>query len=218
VRLSADSLHDLIGPINHIGTISELLRKKYDGALDKDAEALFGFLQSAAGRLQSLADGMRTYMRIAGAPSGWRLCDANAILAEAKASIQPEIDQNSAVVSHDPLPELYCDPRQIGYALASLIENAIKFRCEIRPEVHISAAGEENHWKFSVKDNGFGIDSRYGERIFGMFKRLHTGSRPGVGAGLAITRQVVEQHGGRIWVESEPGCGATFYFTLPQRG
>ncbi|HUE24915.1 MAG TPA: ATP-binding protein [Bryobacteraceae bacterium] len=217
VPFNSDSLHDLMSPVNQIGTISELLFTKYRGALDEDAETLFGFIQSSASRLQNLLAGLRTYMRVAGAPSCCRLCDANMLLAGAKASLQPEIDQNGAVVTHDPLPELYCDPSQIGYALASLIENAIKFRCEHRPEVHVSAAAEENNWRFSVKDNGMGIDPRNGDRIFGLFKRIQNEGYPGAGVGLAIVRQIVEQHGGRIWVESQPGRGATFFFSLPRQ-
>jgi signal transduction histidine kinase len=98
-----------------------------------------------------------------------------------------------------------------------LIENAIKFRCEHRPEVHVSAAAEENNWRFSVKDNGMGIDPRNGDRIFGLFKRIQNEGYPGAGVGLAIVRQIVEQHGGRIWVESQPGRGATFFFSLPRQ-
>jgi len=216
VRLNSDSLHDLLSPVNQIGTISELLRKKYGSALDRDGEALFGFIQTSASRLQNLLAGLQTYMRVAGSPGPCRICDANALMAAAQASIQSAIDQNGATVTYDSLPQVYCDPNQISYALASLIENSIKFRCELKPEIHVSAAAEADAWKFSVRDNGIGIDPRNGERIFGMFKRIHSGTHPGVGAGLAITRQIVEQHGGRIWVESQLGHGATFYFILPQ--
>jgi chemotaxis family two-component system sensor kinase Cph1 len=217
VRLNSDSLHDLMSPINQIGTISELLLKKYRGALDEDAETLFDFIQGSASRLQNLLDGLRTYMRVAGAPSSCRLCDANTLLAGAKASIQSEIDENGAVVTHDPLPELYCDPTQIGYAFASLLENSIKFRCEHRPEIHVSATAQENTWVFSVKDNGIGIDPTHAYRIFGLFKRIQNEAYPGAGVGLAIARQVVEQHDGRIWVESQLGRGAAFFISLPRQ-
>ncbi len=216
MRFSSDSLHDLISPINQIGTISELMHKKYKSVWDGETEALFGFIQNSVGRLQNFAGGLRTYLRVAGSPTLCHLCDANELLRGAKAAIQPTIDQNGAVVTHDPLPELHCDPNQIGYAFQSLMENSIKFRREHRPEVHVSATTQENSWIFSVRDNGIGIDSVHRDSIFGLFKRIHNEGYPGAGVGLAITRQIVEQHGGRIWVESEPGLGATFFFSLPR--
>jgi light-regulated signal transduction histidine kinase (bacteriophytochrome) len=216
VRIDADSLHDLISPANQIGTIAELILKNHRGALDREAEVLFGFVQSSASRLQNLFAGLKTYVRVAGSPSPCCLCDANTLLAGAQASMQLEIDQNNAVVTHDPLPQLFCDPSQIGYAFASLIGNSIKFRREHRPEIHVSATAQDDTWIFSVRDNGIGIDPRHGERIFGLFKRLQNDAHPGVGVGLAITRQIVEQHGGRIWVDSQLGLGATFFFSLPR--
>jgi light-regulated signal transduction histidine kinase (bacteriophytochrome) len=216
VPFNSDSMHDLTGPVNQIGTISELLLAKHRGALNEDAETLFGFIQSSASRLQNLIEGLRRFMRVAGPPIACRLCDTNTLLAGAQASLQHEIDQNSAVLTHDPLPQLYCDPNQISYAFATLIENSIKFRRAHPPEIHVSAAVQEDAWVFSVKDNGIGIDPRHGERIFGLFKRIQNDAYPGAGVGLAIARQLVEQHGGRIWVESQLGQGATFFFNLPQ--
>jgi light-regulated signal transduction histidine kinase (bacteriophytochrome) len=216
VRLNADSLHDLMSPVNQIGTLVELVLMKYQGTLDQEAEMLFGFVQSSASRLQNLIEGLRRFMRVAGPPIACRLCDTNTLLAGAQASLQHEIDQNSAVLTHDPLPQLYCDPNQISYAFATLIENSIKFRRAHPPEIHVSAAVQEDAWVFSVKDNGIGIDPRHGERIFGLFKRIQNDAYPGAGVGLAIARQLVEQHGGRIWVESQLGQGATFFFNLPQ--
>ena len=216
VRLNADSLHDLMSPVNQIGTLVELLLNRYRGALDEEAATVFGFVQCSANRLQNLIAGLRTYVRVAGSPNLRRLCDANKMLAGAKASIQSEIDQSGAVVTHGQLPELYCDPNQIGYAFASLMENSIKFRREHRPEIHVSANAQDDMWVFTVRDNGIGIDPAQGDRIFELFKRIHRDAYPGTGVGLAITRQIVEQHGGRIWVESRPGLGSTFYFSLRQ--
>jgi light-regulated signal transduction histidine kinase (bacteriophytochrome) len=216
VRLNADSVHDLMSPVNQIGTIAELLLERYRGMLDQEADDLFGFVQSSASRLQNLIAGLRTYMRMAGSPGPGRRCDANNLLMAAQTSIQPEIDQSGAVVTHGPLPELYCDPSQIGYAFASLMQNSIKFRREDRPEIQVSAKAQDKMWVFAVRDNGIGIDPAHGERIFGLFKRVHNDAHPGTGVGLAITRQIVEQHGGRIWVESQPGLGSTFYFSLRQ--
>ncbi|MGA2737660.1 MAG: ATP-binding protein [Bryobacteraceae bacterium] len=216
IRFNSDSLHDLMSPVNQVGTMAELIRRNCRGALDEDAESLFDFIQSSTGRLQRLVAGLGTFLRVAGSPTSCRLCDANTLLMGAQASIQAGIDQHSAVVTHDPLPELYCDPSQIGYALASLMDNSIKFRRQLRPEVHVSAAAGEGFWVLSVRDNGIGIDPAHKDRIFGLFKRLHSEAYPGAGVGLAITRQIVEQHGGRVWVDSQLGCGATFFFSLPQ--
>ena len=157
-------------------------------------------------------------MQVLGSPISYRRCDANTLLAGALVSIQPAIEQNQAMVSQDPLPELYCDPNQISYAFASLMQNSIKFRCDLRPEIHVSATADQNVWVFSVRDNGIGIDPRHKDRIFGVFKRIHNEGYPGAGVGLAITRQIVERHGGRIWVESQLGLGATFSFSLPRTG
>jgi signal transduction histidine kinase len=155
-------------------------------------------------------------VQVLSAPVSYRRCDGNALLADACVSLQAAIDEHGATVTHDPLPEIYCDPAQIGYAFASLLENSIKFRSEHPPEIHVSAAAKDDIWEISVRDNGIGIDSRHRERIFGLFKRVQNDAHPGAGVGLAITRQIVEQHGGLIWVESQPGRGATFYFTLPR--
>lgn len=212
VYLNSDSLHDLASPVDQMGTIVDLILRKYRGRLDEEAESLFGFIQNSTTRLQNLLAGLRLYMQVLGSPGSYRRCDANGLLAGALASIQPAIDQNDAIVTHDPLPELYCDPGQISYAFASLTENAIKFRSEPRPEIHVAAAAKDDNWVFSVRDNGIGIDPRNKERIFGVFKRIQNEAHSGSGVGLAITRQIVAQHGGRIWVESQLGLGATFFF------
>jgi len=216
VHLNFDSLHDLSSPVNQMCSIADLILHKYQGKLDDEADILFGFIQNSTDRLQNLMAGLRLYVQVLSAPSSCRRCDANSVLAGARVTIQTAIDETQAVVTYDPLPELYCDPTQIGYAFASLMENSIKFRGARRPEIHVSATAENDTWVFSVRDNGIGIDPRHAERIFGLFKRLQNEAFPGAGVGLAITRQIVERHGGRIWVESQPGLGATFYFCLPR--
>ena len=216
VRLNADSLHDLLSPVNQMCTMTDLILTKHRDTLDVEAEVLVGFMRKAANRLQHLLAGLRTYMAVAGSLRSYRHCDANALLAAAVASTQHAIDANGAVVTHDSLPELWCDPSQMIYTFAGLIENSIRFRREPRPEIHVSANSDGNGWLFSVCDNGIGIDPRYSERIFGVFKRIDNEASAGQGVGLAIARQIIEQHGGRIWVESKPGFGATFLFTLPR--
>ncbi len=218
VRLTSDSLHDLTGPVNQIRTIAELLFKNYGDKLDQDAETLFGFVQEAAGRLQSLTSGLRTYLRVLGTPAPCSSCDADSLLEGAAASLRPEIEVTGTILTSDSLPSIFCRPDQIQYTFASLIENAIKFRREVPPRVHVSASIESNVVVFSVRDNGVGIDPRYTQRIFGLFKRIESaaGKTGGPGVGLAIARQIVEQHDGRIWVESTVGEGSTFFFNLPQ--
>jgi len=215
VHLNSDSLHDLASPMNQMRTMADLFLKKYQGKLDDDAEVLLRFLQNSAERLENLLAGLRTYMRVVGTPGTYCRAEGNALLAGALASIHAAVDQAAAVVTHEPLPEVYCDPSQITCVFANLIDNAIKFRSERKPDIYVSVTAEENFWLFSVRDNGIGIDPRHSERIFSIFKRIHNTTYPGAGVGLAITRHVVEQHGGRIWVESKLGSGATFHFTLP---
>jgi light-regulated signal transduction histidine kinase (bacteriophytochrome) len=215
VQLNADALHDLVGPVNQMRSMADLILKRHRGKLDDEDETLFGFLQTSSDRLQNLLAGLRTYTRIVGRREPYRHFDASAILAGALATIQPAMDRSEAVVTHDPLPEVYGDPSQICYIFSSLIENSIKFRSQSRPEIHVTAIPDENDWLFSVCDNGIGIDPRHVERVFGVFKRIHSEEYPGAGMGLAIAKRIIESHGGRIWVESHLGQGATFFFTLP---
>jgi light-regulated signal transduction histidine kinase (bacteriophytochrome) len=144
---------------------------------------------------------------------------AGEALNGALANLQVPIEQSGATVTSDPLPVVPADGAQLTHLFQNLIGNAIKFRAERPPEVHVGAERRDGEWRFAVRDNGIGIDPQYFERIFMIFQRLHTRSKyPGTGIGLAICQRIVERHGGRIWVESEPGRGSTFHFTLPDRG
>jgi light-regulated signal transduction histidine kinase (bacteriophytochrome) len=214
VPLNSDALHELVGPVNQMRSMADLILKKHRTQLDGDTEALYGFMQDSSDRLQNLLNGLRTYMRILGQPAAHRHFDGNAILSGALATVQQSIDRTDAGVTHDPIPQLFGDPSQICCLFASLIENAIKFRGERRPEIQVGVMEEEDGWLFSVCDNGIGIDPRHHERIFGVFKRIHNEQYPGAGMGLAIARRIVERHGGRIWVESHLGQGSTFWFGL----
>jgi len=216
--LEPDSLHDLISPVNQVCTMTGLILKRYRGTLDNEADTLFGFLESSTNRLQQLVTGLRVYTRIIGAPAPCQRCSGNDLLAAAISLVRSAIDESEAVLTHESVPELYCDSNQITYALACLIDNAVKFRRDIRPEIHIGAAPERECCRLFVRDNGIGIDPSRQGRIFGVFQRLPDHDRPGAGMGLAIARQVVERHGGRIWVESQPGQGSTFFIELPDPG
>ena len=218
VVLNSDSLHDLVGPANQMRQMADLILKRHRSGLDNETQELFSFLADASDNLEKLLMGLRAYIRIVGQPAPFRLFDANAALAGALATAQESIEREDAQVTHERLPEVYGDPTQISYTFASLIDNAIKFRAERRPEVHVAAVETETGWRFSVCDNGIGIDPKQHERIFGVFKRLHKDAYPGAGVGLAIAKRVIERHGGRIWVESRLGEGATFFLTLPAVG
>jgi light-regulated signal transduction histidine kinase (bacteriophytochrome) len=215
VPLNAASLHDLVGPANQMRSMADLLLTRYREKVDDDSAVLLGFIQDSSNRLQNLLTGLRTYTKIVGQRQPHRYFSANEVLAGALGTLQPAIEQSDALISHDPLPDLYGDPNQICYVFSSLIENSIKFRSENRPQVHVTAIQEENDWLFSVSDNGIGIDPRHRDSIFGVFKRVHNDAYPGAGMGLAVTHRIVERHGGRIWVESGAGYGATFLFSLP---
>lgn len=216
VPLDSGSLHDLFSPVNQMCSMADLVLKKYRGTLDSEAEILFGFIQGSAGRVQNLMGGLRTYMQVAGSGVPFQRCDGDSILAEALTSARPAIDLSGASVTYDPLPDLYCDPTQISYTFAALIDNAIKFRGECKPEVRIRVKVEGDRFLYSFRDNGIGIDPRHHESIFGVFKRIHNDAYPGQGVGLAIAKKIVEGHGGRIWVESSLGHGANFLLTLPK--
>ena len=216
ILLEPESLHDLVGPVNQVCTMAELIRKKYGSTLDGDAALLLGFLEQSAGRLRELMAGLRDYTRIVGNAAPYRSCDGNALLAAALAAVREAVEESGAVVTHDPLPELYCDANQISHTLKCLIENAILFRSDARPQIHITVEMNAERWLFRVRDNGIGIDPDRQERIFGVFQRVPAEDRPGAGMGLAIARQIVERHAGRIWVESQPGQGSTFLFELPR--
>ena len=143
--------------------------------------------------------------------------DSAAVLQHALSSLAEAIRESGAAVTYDPLPEVYMGEAHLQQVFQNLIGNALKYRKEEPPRIHISAAHQGAGWRFSVQDNGIGIDPQYKEKIFGVFKRLHRDQKySGTGIGLAICQRVVERYGGRIWVESAPGKGATFYFTVPR--
>ncbi len=216
VPLTSDSLHDLASPINQVCSLGDLILKKYRGALGADADQLFGLLHDAVFRLQNLLTGLRTYAQVASSAESYRHADVNALLDAARALVQPAIEEHQALLTRDALPELWCNPAQLTFALAALLDNAIKFRSEARPEIHVSSASGDAAWIVSVRDNGIGIEPVHRERIFHAFKRVQNDQLPGSGMGLTITRDVIERHGGRIWVDSAPGAGSTFFMELPK--
>ncbi|HLK47039.1 MAG TPA: ATP-binding protein [Bryobacteraceae bacterium] len=216
VRLTYDSLHDLVSPINQISSLTNLLVKQYGERLGPEAADLIGLVEGSVARLQKLLTGFRTYVQVAGKESNFQFCEGNTLVSDALASLNTAIEQSGASVSYDRLPDLYCDPAQIVYLLVSLVENSIKFRSQVAPEIHISASSNADSAILSVRDNGIGIDEKNHRRIFEMFKRVHNDQYPGPGVGLAIAERIVERHGGKIWVESKLGQGSTFFVALPR--
>lgn len=216
VRLTYDSLHDLVSPINQISSLTNLLLKQYGARLGPEAADLIGLLEGSVARLQKLLAGFRTYVQIAGQETSFQLCEGNALVADALATLNTAIAQSGASIAYDRLPELYCDPVQTTYMLMSLVENSIKFRSQSPPEIHIASVSDEDSAILSVRDNGIGIDEKHHRRIFEMFKRVHNDQYPGAGVGLAIAERIVARHGGKIWVESKLGHGSTFFISLPR--
>jgi len=217
VPFNGEALHDLLGPVNQIRSIADLILKKHRGTMDPETEVLFAYMQNSADRLQNLLAGLRKYTSVLNDRGQKTTCDGNAILAGALIELQPVIEETGARVTYDHLPNLHCNPAQLCFVFSSLIENSIKFRSESRPEIHFTAFPERDSWVISVQDNGIGIDPRNRERIFSVFKRIHNDEYPGAGVGLAIVRHILEHHGGRVWVDSSLGHGATFFVVLPSR-
>ena len=199
-----------------LSSYSQLLSKRYQGRLDQKADTYIRFIVDGAKRMQVLINDLLTYSRVGtrGKPLGPTDCEA--VLKAALTSLQIAIRESGAVVTQDPLPTVMGEESQLGQLFQNLIGNGIKYRNSRAPQIHVSCRQKAADWLFSVKDNGIGIDPQYAERIFIIFQRLHTREEyPGTGIGLAVCKKIVERHGGRIWVESEAGKGATFYFTLP---
>jgi len=211
--------HDLQEPLRMITSYLQLLEFRYKDKLDDDADEFIKYAVDSAIRMQELIDGLLSYSRIGTQSKSFTSIDCNTIFNRALSDLEIAIEESGAIITNDPLPTIIGDDMQIGQLYQNLISNAIKFRGEEKPSVHVSAEQKKNDWVFSVSDNGIGIESEYVDNIFTIFKRLHGNSKyPGTGLGLAVSKKIVERHGGRIWVESEPGMGSTFYFTIPKRG
>jgi len=223
--------HDLQEPLRMVVSYMQLLARRYKGKLDSDADEFIAYAVDGATRMQQLIKGLLTYSRVGTSGKDFEPTDCGAVFERTLDNLQKAVEESGANVTHDPLPTVISDRMQLGQLLQNLISNAIRFRSEKQPRIHVSAEKIENSairipqseikkgWVFSVSDNGIGIDPEFSERIFIIFQRLHKRREyPGTGIGLAFCKKIVERHGGHIWVESEPGKGSTFYFTIPDRG
>lgn len=203
-----------------VASYTQLLGRRYKGKLDEDADEFIQFAVDGATRMQALINDLLAFSRV-GTRGGERgPTDCNTLVERAVGDLAPAILESGGTVNRGNLPTVLADASQLQQLFQNLLGNALKFRAPGRPPVvQVGAERQGNGWLFWVRDNGIGIEPRYAERIFAVFQRLHTQAQfPGTGIGLAICRKIVERHGGRIWVESQPGVDTTFFFTLPATG
>ncbi|MDL1976493.1 MAG: PocR ligand-binding domain-containing protein [Deltaproteobacteria bacterium] len=211
--------HDLQEPLRMISSYVQLLARRYKGRLDADADDFIGYAVDGATRMQTLINDLLTYSRASARSKAFEATDCVLVLEQALVNLKEQIRKNSVVVTHDPLPTVMANGSQLAHLFSNLIENAIKFHGDEPPRVHISAKRKGDAWEVLVADNGIGIEPQYFDRIFKVFQRLHRKNEyPGTGIGLALCKKIVERHGGRIWIESKPGEGTTFFFTIPAAG
>ncbi|MCB8944286.1 MAG: hypothetical protein H6658_11090 [Ardenticatenaceae bacterium] len=209
--------HDLQEPLRIISSYLQLLNRSYADKLDADGQRFIQYTVDAADRMRHLIQDLLAYSRVGTQAQPLQPTDFRQILTQVLADLQLAIEENTAVITHDPtFPTVMADASQLRQLLQNLIGNAIKFHGEQPPHIHIGSRREDDYWLMWVQDNGIGIDPQFAERIFVIFQRLHNRQEyPGTGIGLAICKKIVERHNGRIWVESQPGSGTTFFFTLP---
>jgi len=208
--------HDLKKPLQSIEGFAKLLARRYKGKLDAKADEFIEYIGSGVKRMQMFIKDLLEYSQVGAKEKKFKPTDCSGVVQKAVGNLQAAIEESNAVVTYDELPTVMVDTPQMISLLQNLIDNAIKFRGEEAPRIHISAERKGDEWVFSIRDNGIGIDPKDSERIFGMFQRLHGSTDyPGTGIGLAICKKIIERHGGRVWLESEAGKGSTFYFTMP---
>ncbi len=210
--------HDLQEPLRMITSYSQLLIKGYRGELDGEAALCVDFISQGATQMRELLANLLSYTRLGAEKAADEPIDLNTVLERVKQNLKGAIDETAAVVTSGDLPTVQGQDGRFVQLFQNLMSNAIKYRGASPPRIHVSAEQRDTEWRFAVADNGMGIESKYYQTIFGVFKRLHGNAIPGTGIGLAICQRVVERYGGRIWVESRIGLGTTFYFTLPVSG
>jgi signal transduction histidine kinase len=211
--------HDLQEPLRMVSSYVGLLQSRYQEQLDADAHDFIAFAVDGATRMQRLINDLLAYSRVGSRDKPLAPTDSESVFTLALANLQAAIQENGAVITHDPLPTVTADEAHLVQVFQNLLGNALKFHGQGPPRIHVNAAIQGDEWVFAVRDHGIGIDPQYHQRIFAIFQRLHGRNEyPGTGIGLALCKRIVEHHGGRIWVESELNQGATFYFTIPVKG
>jgi PAS domain S-box-containing protein len=209
--------HDLQEPLRMVSSYTQLLQRRFAERLDGDAKEFMDYIVDGAARMKQLIEDLLAYSRVGTRGRDFESTESSAALARALANLRAAQEVSGASVTHDALPRVVADGSQLTQVFQNLIGNAMKFRGEEAPRIHVACETRDHVWVFTVRDNGIGLDTQYADRIFMMFQRLHNKTEyPGTGIGLAICKKIVDRHGGRIWVESKPGAGCTFGFTLPR--
>ena len=210
--------HDLQEPLRMVSSYTQLLARRYGERFDGDAREFMAYIVDGAARMKQLIEDLLAYSRVGTGSREFRRVPVEASLSRAIGNLRTAIEEAGAAVTYDALPTLEADHLQLAQLFQNLIGNALKFRSASVPRIHVLAKEKEHEWELAVQDNGIGIEAQYFERIFMVFQQLHNkGEYPGTGIGLAICKKVVERHGGRIWVESKAGEGASFHFTLRKK-
>ena len=210
--------HDLKEPLRMVSSFTQLLEKRYKGKIDQDADEFIGFIVDGAQRMHRLLDDILEYARLTTSDKKYEKIQMGQVVEESINNLKIAIDESNADIKYDELPMLFINRTEMVQLFQNLIGNSIKFQSENSPKIHISVEDKGNEYVFSIKDNGIGIDPEYQNKIFKMFKRLHTiNEYDGTGIGLSITKKIVENHKGSIWVKSELGKGSTFFFCIPKK-
>ncbi|MDD5305787.1 MAG: PAS domain S-box protein, partial [Deltaproteobacteria bacterium] len=213
------SSHDLQEPLRAVAGFMSLLKQQHNDKLDAEAHEYIGHAISGAERMQTLINDLLTYSRVGARSAPSNPVSMKEALDTAVVNLSTAVAESRAVITHDPLPTVTANLPQMIQLLQNLVGNAIKFRGPRTPEIHVFARRDDGAWLFGVRDNGIGIEAGYHDRIFLIFQRLHSRTQyPGTGIGLALCKRIVERYSGRIWFESQPGEGTTFFFTIPDKG
>ncbi len=213
--------HDLQEPLRMVSSYTQLLARRYGDRLDGDAKEFMDFIVDGAARMKQLIEDLLAFSRVGTRGREFQKVESETALAKALANLRAAQEASGSTVTHGEMPQVFADSGQLVQLFQNLLGNAMKFRGSEAPSIHVACQALDKVWLFTVKDNGIGLDVQYSDRIFMMFQRLHNKTEyPGTGIGLAICKKIVDRHGGRIWVESQPGEGCTFGFTLarPQGG
>ncbi|MCW9033216.1 MAG: ATP-binding protein [Alphaproteobacteria bacterium] len=218
-RFAYVASHDLQEPLRAVASYTQLLANRYEGKLDAKADKYIRHANEGALRMKRLIDGLLVFSRINSQGGDFTLVDCNRTIEKVLKNLEVIIAETKAEIVVDELPTLVADEQQLAILFQNLLSNALKFRGDAAPLITLKANSSNEHWLFSVTDNGIGMDPKFAERVFVIFQRLHTRTEfPGDGLGLSICKQIVERHNGDIWVESLPSKGATFYIKLKANG
>jgi signal transduction histidine kinase len=216
-RFAYTASHDLQEPLRTVSSFAELLKRKAADKLDQREQEYLKILVESAQRSNALVEDLLSFSRVGASPRKFKQVNLEVLIQRVEENLAEAIKESDTRITRDPLPTVWADDSQLIQLFQNLISNAIKFKGEKPPQIHIGVTENDQEWTFSIKDAGIGIDPQYFDKIFVLFQRLHASSEyPGTGIGLAIAKKVVERHGGKIWVESQPNVGTTFFFTLPK--